>query len=220
MNHLLDRALAQEERRCDRGVVLAGRHLAQDIVLAGRQLVERRGLSRRARRHKRIDHLGVDQRTAVGHRADRGGELLDVGDAFLQKVRAPRRSALQERERIARLGVLAQDDDPHVRVRLTQTYGGLDPLIRLAGRHAYVGEHDIGMLGFDQGVKGVEIAACPDDLEIGLRAEQPDDPLANEVAVLGENHPDRHGSTIRRSHGWTRARQRVNIPFGGERSRR
>ena len=36
------------------------------------------------------------------------------------------------------------------------------------------------------------------DLEVGLRLEQPPDALADEVVVLGEHEPDRHGARIRR----------------------
>ena len=51
-----------------------------------------------------------------------------------------------------------------------------------------------GLLGLDGREQRVEIAADGGDLEVGLRREQPPHALADEVVVLGEDEPDRHGA--------------------------
>ena len=62
-----------------------------------------------------------------------------------------------------------------------------------ARRHADVRDDDVRPLGVDRSEQRVEVAAHGRDLEVGLRLEQPPDALADEVVVLGEHEPDRHG---------------------------
>ena len=113
--------------------------------------------------------------------------------ALLQEVGAPRAAALEEREHVARVRVLAEHDDADLRVRLAQPLGGLDPLVGVARRHADVGDDDVRPLRVDRGEQRVEVAAHGRDLEVGLGLEQAPDALADEVVVLGEHEPDRHG---------------------------
>ena len=120
VNHLLDRALGQEERRGDRGVVLAGGHLAQHVQLARRQIVERRLLGARVLRDERLDDLRIHHRAAVGDCSDRRDELLEIRHPLLQEVRTACGPALEQRQRVARLGVLAEHDDADLRLRLAQ----------------------------------------------------------------------------------------------------
>ena len=168
MDHLLDRPLGQEERLGDRRVVLSLGHLAQHVALARRQLVERRLLAARVLRHQRLDDLRVDHRAALCDRADRGDELPEILDALLQEVGAPRAAALQQREHVARVRVLAEHDDADLRIRLAQPLGGLDPLVGVARRHADVGDDDVRPLRVDRGEQRVEVAADGHDLEVGL----------------------------------------------------
>ena len=83
-------------------------------------------------------------------------------------------------------------------MRLAQPLGGLDPLVGVARRHADVGDDDVRPFRVDRGEQRVEIAAHGRDLEVGLRLEQTPDALADEVVILGEHEPDRHGQRIRR----------------------
>ena len=75
---------------------------------------------------------------------DRRHELLDVLDALLQEVRAPGGAAFQERERIARLGVLAEHDDADVGRGSRAVAWRPGCPRRSARRHADVGDHDVG----------------------------------------------------------------------------
>ena len=130
MDHLLDRALGEERASAAIAALFLPSAISRRTSRSrGVSSCERRLLGTRLVRHERLDHLRVDHRAAVCDGADRRDELLDVLDALLQQVRAPGGAAFQERERVARLGVLAQDDDADVRVRLAQALGRLDPFV-------------------------------------------------------------------------------------------
>ena len=146
---------------------------------------------------QRLDDLRVDHRAALRDGADRADELVEVVDALLQEVRPSGAASLQERERVARGGVLAEDDDADLRVRHAQPLGGLDPLVGLARRHADVSHDDVGLLALDGGEQRVEVVAGRRDLDLGARLEQAPQALAGEVVVLGEHEPDRHAQRIR-----------------------
>ena len=116
----------------------------------------------------------------------------DVLDPLLQQVRTPGGAALEQRERVARLGVLAEHHDPDVRVGLTQPLGGTDALVETLRRHPNVGDDDVRALRRDRFEEAVEIGAHRDDLELGLRSEQPSEAFANEVVILREHDADPH----------------------------
>ncbi len=80
----------------------------------------------------------------------------------------------------------------------TQPFCGLDPFVGVPGWHPDVCQDHVGALGVDGSEQGTEIAAHRRDLELGLRLEQAPDSLANEVVVLREHEPNRHGQRIRR----------------------
>ena len=50
-----------------------------------------------------------------------------------------------------------------------------------------------GRLGGDGAEQRFQVAADGSDLEVHLRLEQAPDALADEVVILGEHDPDRHG---------------------------
>ena len=82
---------------------------------------------------------------------------------------------------------------PTLGIRLAQPLGGLDPLVGVARRHADVGDDDVRPFGLDRGEERIEIAARGHDLQVGLRLEQTPETLTDEVVILGEHEPDRHG---------------------------
>ena len=92
----------RNERRGDGGVVLALGHLPQHVALARRQFVQRRLLDARLSATSASTTFGSITEPPSATVTDRGDELLDVLDALLQQVRAPRGTALEERERVAR----------------------------------------------------------------------------------------------------------------------
>ena len=155
---------------------------------------------RRARpiRHQAVDHLRVDQRASERDRPDGGEQLVEIVDVLLQDVGAPGAAGVQQREGVARVRVLAQDDDAQPRVRLAQAPRGLDPLVRVSRRHPDVGDHHVRDLAIDGLEQRVEVPADRHDLEPGLRVEQPPDAFADEVVVFGEHDADGHGRRIRR----------------------
>ena len=51
---------------------------------------------------------------------------------------------------------------------------------------------DVGFLGLHRSKERIEIAADGNDLELGLRLEQPPQAFADEKMVFREHHPDRH----------------------------
>ena len=188
----------RNERLGDRRVVLPLGHLAQHVALARRQLVERRLLAPRVLRHQRLDDLRVDHRPAVCDGADRGDELVEILHALLQEVGATLAATLEEREHVARDRVLAEHDDADLGIGLAQPSRGLDAFVGAARRHADVRDDDVRPLCFDRREQRVEVAARRRDLEVGPRLEQAPDAFADEVVVLREHEPDRHGERIRR----------------------
>ena len=139
---LLDGALGEEELLGDRLVRLALRDLGEDLELARRELRERRrARAACAAAMSASDHLRVDDRAALGHRAQRRDQLGAVGEPLLEEVRAPVGPVLEQREGVLRRGVLAHHDDARSRVRLAQPVGDRDALVLARRRHPDVGQH-------------------------------------------------------------------------------
>ena len=109
--------------------------------------------------HQLFDDLGIDHRSPLGNRPDRPDELGTLVNTLLQEVRAAIRPVLEERERIARMAVLAQHHHAGLRVRFTQDRRRAYPLVRLRGRHADVGQDHVRLVAFDGLEERVEIAA-------------------------------------------------------------
>ena len=94
----------------------------------------------RLARDERVDELRVDDRAARADRLDRRRAARQVVDALLEQVAAAVGSRLEQRERVARLGVLAEDDDADLGVRLAQPIGDADALVGVRRRHPDVRE--------------------------------------------------------------------------------
>jgi len=75
---------------------------------------------------------------------------------------------------------------------LTEQHGCPDPLVCLARGHADIRDHDVRTFDLDRGEQRIEIGADRGDLDVGLRGEQPSDPLTDEVVVFCEHHASRH----------------------------
>ena len=82
-------------------------------------------------------------------------------------------------------------------MRLAQQAGGADALVAGVRRHADVGQHDVGALGFDRCEQRVEVAATRDDLDVTIQLQQSLDALAHDEAVLCKDDSDGHGASIR-----------------------
>jgi len=172
---------------------------AEHVALARRQLVKRRALVASVRGDERLDHLGIHDRAALGDRADRADELVDVVDALLEQVGAALAPVLEQRQRVPRLRVLAEHDDADPRVALAQEVGRADALVGPGRRHPDVGDDDVRPLGLDCGEQRVQVVAGGDDLDVGLRLEQAARALADEVVVVGDDDAQRHARSLGRS---------------------
>ena len=142
----------------------------QHVALARREVVDRRGPPAEPPGDQDVDDQRIDHRTATGDCVDGRAQLVDVLQALLQEVGAPVRSSVEEPQGVLRLGVLAQHDHADVRVEVAQGVGGPQPLVDSARRHADVRHDDVGPLALDGGQERIEIAACRDDLDVGLEA--------------------------------------------------
>ena len=119
----------------------------------------------------------------------RGDELLDVGDALLEQVPAPRAAAGDEREGALGIRVLREDDDPEVGVGPPEALGRADALVGVGRRHPDVGEDDVGRARLD-GVEQLTEVPRLDHLPDGrVLGQQGDEALPEQHAVLGEDDP-------------------------------
>ena len=146
---LLDGPSGQDQRGRDGGVALALGHLAEDLPLAG---VSRSSslVSGPLGRDEGLDHLRVDHRPARGHLADRGEQVVDLADPLLQEVGPALGPALEEGQRVGRVGVLAEHDHPHLGSIGPERGRDLDALVGARRRHADVRDDDVGRLRLDQ----------------------------------------------------------------------
>ena len=109
-----------------------------------------------------------------------------------EQVTTAVRSFGQERERVLGLGELAEGDDAGLGARGTQTVGDLDSLVRVVRGHADVRHHHVRLVLSDRALERREILTGCDDFEVVLLLEQPENALAHEVVVLGQDDADRH----------------------------
>ena len=142
------------------------------------------------RLHERLDDLRVEHRPARRDLAHGAGQLVALGDAVLQQVRVAGRAVGEERDRVVGVVVLGQHDHAGARVALAQLLRREDPLLLEARWHADVGDEHLGRGRFGAGEEAVVVVGGPDDLEIGLEAEQRPHALAHDDVVVGEEHGD------------------------------
>ena len=100
---------------------------------------------------ERLDHLGVDHRTAAGNRADGVDQLAPLGEPLLEQVGPALGPAVEQAQRVAGLDVLRQNDDADIWVAGAQFGCRPDPLVGAGRRHADVGQHDIRRVLVDGG---------------------------------------------------------------------
>ena len=190
---LLDPALGQEKRLGDRAVALSLRDLGQHLALAWGEPGEGRAFRAARRAQERVHHGGVDHRPAVRHGRDRRDQLRPIVDALLQQIAAAFGARVKERKRVARLGVLAEDEDADSGVSLAQPRRHLDAFVGLRGRHADVRQDDVRPLGLDRIEERVEVVARGHNLDRAVRREHLLEALAHEQAVVCKGYTDRHG---------------------------
>ena len=95
--------------------------LGEHLALARCELGERRALGARLRAPRAPPRSsGRSTEPPYGDRRDRGDELGAVVHALLEQIAAAVRAPSEQRERVARLRVLAEDEDADLRVGLPQ----------------------------------------------------------------------------------------------------
>ena len=119
-------------------------------------------------------------------------DLARVGDALLEQVRPPFRAPLEQRERVGRIRVLAQDDDADRRTGVPEREGGPHAFVGPRRRHPDVGDDDVGRFPGRRLHELVVGPAGPDDLDAFLVVEQFLDALADEEVVVRDHHTQRH----------------------------
>ena len=116
-----------------------------------------------------------------------GQELVQVGQPFLQEIGATLGAVLEEGQRIGGVGVLAEQDHAGRRPDLAEAVGRPDALVGAGGRHADIGEEDLRLGAGDGDQQRVVVLADSHQVDRRLALEQPPHPLADKIAVLGED---------------------------------
>ena len=204
---LLHGALGQYKVSGDRGVALAGRHGGQHLALARGQRRQRRVALALLAVEQHPHHRRVDHRPAAGDHLDRGVQLAAVGHAVLQQVGAAFSAVGEQLDAVARLGVVAEDDDADPRIRLAQRPRNANALVVARGRHAHVGDDDIGLGATDRFEQRRAVGAVGDDLEVVQMHHNLVHSLAHQERVVGQGDADRAGG-CRRAQDWPKLQRR------------
>ncbi len=202
----LDRGLGDVERAADLLVAGAARDLRQDLALARRQRVDRVGAVRgrrfvglHAAGRQRLEggdqlvgHLRADRRLAAHHAHDRRDQRVAV--LRLEQVAA--RAAAQRRGQV--LLVLADGEHQHARLRRRLA----QPRQRVDAAHArqvVVEQDHVGLQLGGAALRLAGIGGLADHAQLRLRAQQRDQPAAQQRVVVDHQHADRivHRSRLR-----------------------
>ncbi len=133
------------------------------------------------------DDFRIDHRGAFGHPVQGVDELLDVADAFLEQIADARTVRRVEQVLgVGALDVLAEHQDGQVRLLLAQLDRGPQALVGEAGRHPYIGHHDVRVVFEDRLGQFLSSARSGDHL-MAETLQQTDQALPQEHAVLGQN---------------------------------
>jgi hypothetical protein len=123
-----------------------------------------------------------EQRSAGGHDADRGHELL-LGDILEQEAARPRAQRLVD--------VLVEvEGGEHEHARPVGHRDAARGLDAVDARHADVHEHDVGQCLPRARDRLGAVARLADDLDVGLRAQDHAKARAHEALVVGEQDAD------------------------------
>ena len=120
-----------------------------------------RGLWRRGLTDQPGHDGGLDNRFASGDPVDGVGELGDVGDLVFEYVSEASGVVFEQFDDVLGLDVLRHDHDGGTGPRSADAPGGLEALGGLGGRHANVGQDDVGRRSSTRFRKWVASAAVP-----------------------------------------------------------
>src|SRR3954452_12217874 len=186
----LDCPLGDHEPLGNRRVAPAFGDEAEDLELSRGQATKPLTLPLSIAGEQLLDDSGIDDRAADRDLAHGPVQVAGMADSLLEQICAPPRAVLEERRRIHRVGVLAQDDHADIGVRRAKLGGEADALIGLRRRHANVGDDDVRPELADGGSKRIEVLVGAEKIDIGQRLERARYPLTREIAVLTEYDAD------------------------------
>ena len=170
--------------------------LGEDSLIVREGLCRLLALDAAAGGDERFDHFGVDHGAAGGDGVDGGHQLGAVVDAFLEQVGAAVGAVVEQRERVAGVGELAEDHDADLRMGPAQFGGEADALIGVGRRHADVGQHDVGPLLLAGPAERQLVTDRRDDLHLRVDGEQLTHAFAHDQAVLAQRNAGRHACSL------------------------
>jgi hypothetical protein len=144
----LDRLRRHEQSLSDSSVGQTLGHQTQHFTLAWRQVVERRPGACTSDQPR--NQLWIHHDSSVTDAANRVGELSAVEHAVFEEVAAALLPAVEQPQRVLRVGVLGQDEDADPRSASADGLGGDESLVRVRRRHANVDDANVGRLRLDR----------------------------------------------------------------------
>src|SRR3954451_15722204 len=164
----------------------------EDLALAPRELGQRSAGP--GPRDQALDDLRVDHATAVRHAAHGVEQRLDLADAVLDQVAAPRLLTLHEAQGVGELQALGEHEDADLGVLAADVLGGDEPLVGPRRRHADVDQGDVGAVALDLAIERVGIGGEARDVDAAL-AQQRRHAVAHVGRVVADDHAD--GAAVR-----------------------
>jgi len=196
---LLDRSLGQSEACRDPGVALPVGHVGEDLLLPRAEAVEPRRGRPGLVLDEDLDDLRIDDGAALGDAAHGVRDLRAVIQPILEEIRATIRSVLQQRERVGRIAVVAEDDDTGAGAGAAQLPRQPDPVIGHVRAHADPYDGNVQIVFANGGAHGIGVAADGDEVDARRLFEHLPDCLADKEMVVGDSDAHGHG-TGRHSH--------------------
>ena len=141
-------------------------------------------------------HLRGQRGPAGGHVLQRADQLVERRDPLLEQVAQPGHAVGEQLEGVVVLDVLRQHHDADARVPRADLLGRLDALVAERRRHPDVGDDGVRAVRLDGGEQRRRVGDGVHQLHVVGLAEQGGDAGADQVVVVGEHHPQRHGVTV------------------------
>ena len=182
----------------DCAVALPLSDLGEDLALPRSQSRQGRALGASLRRDEQVHDPRVHDRATVCDGLEGGEELFAVAHALLEQVSAAVRARLEQGQRVARLGVLAEHHHANARVGLPQERREPDPLVAVGRGHPDVRQHHVRWIGLDCLEQRREVCVRAHELDVLLSGEHLLEALSHEQIVVRDHDADGHERTITR----------------------
>ena len=198
---LFDRVLGDEQPVRDRPVRAPLGHQREHLALAVGQVARadcwRAVVGPRA--HRRPPGRAPSRRCPTRVTLDESS--LEVRDAFLEQVSDPVGTGREQLERVPRVDVLGQHEQPDRRPPFADHVRGAESLVGVCGWHPDVDDRNVRAGSLDELEQLLGVPGEPDDVESCL-LQQPGKALAQDHRIIGERY----------AHGIRRSATRIGIP--------